>query len=104
MVGNVKMYDQEKDFGYIKLKEPQEEVRFKLATMEKNEIGTIHHEDVIYCTLGQGLKGVEIKTIEGFVEGKNDVQVHQCTIKKFNEEKGFGFATIGETSNDAFFS
>ncbi|MEZ8971771.1 cold shock domain-containing protein [Vibrio cyclitrophicus] len=103
LVGNVKMYDQEKDFGYITLTEPREEIRFKLATMEKNEIGTIHHEDVIYCTLGQGLKGVEIKTIEGFVEGKNDVQVHQCTIKQFNEEKGFGFATIGETSNDAFF-
>ncbi|WP_273978764.1 cold shock domain-containing protein [Vibrio parahaemolyticus] len=103
LVGTVKQYDPEKDFGFITLAELRDEIYFKLVNLDKNEVGTLHHDDVVYCTLGQGQKGAEIKTVEGFVEGKNDIQIHRCLINKFDEEKGFGFARIGETSNDAFF-
>ncbi|POC03643.1 cold-shock protein, partial [Vibrio vulnificus] len=78
-------------------------VYFKVAKLERNELETIHDGDVVYCTLGQGNKGVQINTIDGFVEGKNEISTEKCSIKFYNVERGFGFAFIGTTSNEAFF-
>ncbi|HCG8540269.1 cold shock domain-containing protein [Vibrio parahaemolyticus] len=103
LIGKVKLYDPEKDFGFISLSELNDEVYFKVAKLERNELETIHDGDVVYCTLGQGNKGVQINTIDGFVEGKNEISTEKCSIKFYNVERGFGFAFIGTTSNEAFF-
>lgn len=103
LVGIVERYDPEKDFGFISLSELNDEVYFKVARLDSNELETIHDGDIVYCTLGQGEKGVQIKTIEGFVENKNELSIEDCSIKFYNTERGFGFAFIGSTSNEAFF-
>lgn len=103
MVGVVKNYDPEKGLGFISLSELNDEIRFKLAKLETNLLKTIHDGDVIHCTLGQGEKGLQIETINGLVEGRNNLQVESCTIKFYRAERGFGFAIIGTTSNEAFF-
>lgn len=103
LVGKVERYDPEKDFGFISLEELNDEVYFKVARLYRNDLETIHDGDIVYCTLGQGEKGVQIKTIEGFVENKNEVSIEDCSIKFYNPERGFGFAFIAGTSNEAFF-
>ncbi|ELV8680786.1 hypothetical protein QNE28_000708 [Vibrio fluvialis] len=103
LIGRVERYDPSRDFGFMSLTELNDEVYFKVAKLKVNELDTIHDGDLVYCTLGQGEKGVQIYTIDGFVEGKNNVQEEECTIKFYNVERGFGFAYIGTTSNEAFF-
>ncbi|MBJ8423625.1 cold shock domain-containing protein [Acinetobacter bereziniae] len=103
MIGKVKTYDPEKDYGFISLSELDDDVYFKVAKLDTNELETIHDGDIVSCTLGQGDKGIVIKTIDGFVEGRNELQIEKCSIKTYKDERGFGFAYIGTTSNEAFF-
>lgn len=103
LIGKIKMYDSEKDFGFMSLSELNDEVYFKVTKLEKNELETIHEGDVVYCTLGQGEKGLQINSLDGFVESRNDMHIAECTVKFYNSERGFGFAIVGKTSNEAFF-
>lgn len=103
LIGTVKRYDREKDFGFMSLSELNFEVYFKLAKLEKNELDTIHDGDVVFCSLAEGEKGVQISTLDGFVEGRNEMTIGECSVKFYNSDRGFGFATIGKTSNEAFF-
>ncbi|KPZ59265.1 cold shock protein CspG [Pseudoalteromonas sp. P1-13-1a] len=103
LMGKVERYDQEKDFGFMSLTELNEEVYFKVSKLKQNELETIHDGDIVYCTLGQGDRGIQIDTMDGFVEGKNQLQTETCSIKFYNKDRGFGFASIGATSNEAFF-
>lgn len=59
--------------------------------------------DEVYCTIGIGDKGLHIKTINGFVDSINNLQEENCSIKIYKSERGYGFAFIGTTSNEAFF-
>ena len=103
LIGEVERYDQERDFGFMSLTELNYEVYFKVSKLKQNELETIHDGDIVYCTLRQGVKGIQVDTIDGFVEGKNKLQTEECSIKFYNKERGFGFACIGATSNEAFF-
>jgi cold shock CspA family protein/GTPase SAR1 family protein len=103
LVGVVKFYDRQKDFGYMSLPELNDEIYFSLSKLEVNELETIYADDVVYCTLGQATKGVIVNTIDGFVEEKHNIQIEKCSIKFYNRERGFGMAYIGESSIEAFF-
>ncbi|WP_215895456.1 cold-shock protein [Acinetobacter pullicarnis] len=103
LVGKVNKYDQEKDYGFMAFSEISDEVYFKISRLIRNEIGAVYDGDVVYCTLKRGEKGISINTIDGFVEDKNEFQIEKCLITFYNMERGFGFANIGITSNDAFF-
>ncbi|HBA5933422.1 TPA: cold shock domain-containing protein [Escherichia coli] len=74
-----------------------------MANVESKGIDSLYDSDVVYCTLGQGEKGVVVKSIEGFVEELNNLKVELCEVKFYNSKKGYGFAAIGATSNEAFF-
>ncbi|EPC6777308.1 type I restriction endonuclease [Escherichia coli O8:H30] len=103
LVGEVERYDPEKDYGFVYVKELGHQVYFKLANVESKGIDSLYDSDVVYCTLGQGEKGVVVKSIEGFVEELNNLKVELCEVKFYNSKKGYGFAAIGATSNEAFF-
>tara|TARA_Y100000780_G_scaffold155533_1_gene140311 strand:- start:539 stop:1870 length:1332 start_codon:yes stop_codon:yes gene_type:complete len=103
LVGEVERYDPEKDYGFIYVKELGQQVYFKLASTESEGIDYICDSDIVYCTLGQGDKGVVVKSIVGFVDELDDLKIESCEVKFYNSKKGYGFAIIGSTSNDAFF-
>ena len=103
LVGKVERYDPEKDFGFMSLAELNDDVYFKVAKLDRNDLNTIHDGDIVYCTLGQGEKGIQISTIDGFVESRNKLEIEDCSIKFFNPDRGFGFAIVGSSSNEAFF-
>ena len=103
LVGEVERYDPEKDYGFVHVKELGQQVYFKLANVESDCIDSLYDSDIVYCTLGQGDKGVVVKSIVGFVDELNDLKVERCEVKFYNPKKGYGFASIGSTSNEAFF-
>lgn len=103
LVGEVERYDPEKDYGFVQIKELGQQVYFKLASVESEGIESLYDSDIVYCTLGQGDKGVVVKSIVGFVEGLNDLKVESCEVKFYSPQRGYGFAIIGSTSNEAFF-
>lgn len=103
LVGEVERYDVEKDYGFIHVRELGQQVYFKLAAIQAENIDFLYDSDVVYCTLGQGEKGIEVKSVDGFVEGRNELKLESCEVKSYNQKRGYGFAIIGSTSNEAFF-
>ena len=103
LVGKVERYDPEKDFGFMSLEQMNNEVYFKVSKLEKYELENIHDADIVYCTLAQGEKGVVVKSIDGLVEGKNNIQIEICTIKNYNPDRGYGFVYVASSSTEAFF-
>jgi cold shock CspA family protein len=103
LVGKVERYDPEKDFGFIKLNELNQDVYFKVSNLKAFELENIYDADIVHCTLSSGDKGLVVHSILGFVEGKNDLKVEKCSIKTFNEIRGFGFVYIGSSSKEVFF-
>lgn len=96
-------YDPEKDFGFMSIKEMNQDIYFRLITLKTNEMENIYDSDIVYCSLEQGNKGVVISSIYGFVEGKNEFQLERCIVKNFNSKRGFGFVQVGSSSNEVFF-
>lgn len=103
LVGEVERYDPEKDYGFISIRELGQQVYFKLSETECRNIDLIYDSDIVYCTLGQGLKGIIVKSIDGYVEGRNETKLELCEVKFYNSKRSYGFAIIGSTSNEAFF-
>ncbi|MCP6697704.1 type I restriction endonuclease [Pseudomonas donghuensis] len=103
LVGEVERYDPEKDYGFIHVRELAQQVYFKLCNIKADSIHSLYDSDIVYCTLGQGDKGVVVRSIEGFVKGLNDLTTELCEVKFYNSKRGYGFAIIGSTSNEAFF-
>lgn len=103
LIGEVERYDVEKDYGFILVRELNQEVYFKLSTIKADNVDSLYDSDIVYCTLGQGEKGVVVKSVDGFVEGRNDLTLELCEVKFYNPKRGYGFAIIGSTSNEAFF-
>jgi len=103
LVGEVERYDSEKEYGFIFVKELNQQVYFKFANIKVSNVDYLFDSDVVYCTLGQGERGVVVRSVDGFVEGRNNLTLDTCTVKFYNPTKNYGFATIGSTSNDAFF-
>jgi len=107
LTGEVIRYDSERDFGFIFIKEINQDVYFSLAALGSNLApslaGMIYDHDIVYCTLGQGPKGVVVKSIEGFVDGANAISQDKCVIKNYNSTRGYGFVYVGSSSNEAFF-
>ncbi|MBE0095397.1 cold shock domain-containing protein [Citrobacter freundii] len=103
LVGKIERYDPEKDFGFISIKEMDQDVYFKLTSLKINEMETIYDSDIVYCSLEQGSKGIVVSSIYGFVEGKNEFQLEKCVIKNYNSKRAFGFALVGSSSNEVFF-
>lgn len=71
--------------------------------MDSNQVDCVYSGDDIYCSIGRSDRGLHIKTIDGFVDSINNLQVEKCSIKIYKPERGYGFAFIGTTSNEAFF-
>jgi len=107
LIGEVTRYDAEKDYGFIFIKEVNQDVYFSLASLGSNLApslgGIIYDHDIVYCTLGQGPKGVVVKSIEGFVDAENTINHDRCVIKNYNSVRGYGFVYVGSSSNEAFF-
>lgn len=103
LIGEVLRYDPEKDRGYIFIKDINQEVYFDLKGTDCGEIDNLFDSDVVYCTLGPGEKGFAIKSINGFVDGQNELHLDRCVIKYYNPNKNYGFAYVGSSSNEAFF-
>lgn len=103
LVGEVERYDPEKDYGFIHVRELGQQVYFSLASINIFNIDSLYDSDIVYCTLGQGERGIVVKSVDGFVEGRNELKLETCEVKFYNAKRGYGFAIIGSTSNDAFF-
>lgn len=103
LIGKVERYDPEKDYGFISIKEMNQDVYFKLSNLKVNEMENLYDSDIVYCSLEQGSKGVIVSSIYNFVEGKNEFQLEKCTVKNFNPKRGFGFVNVGSSSNEVFF-
>lgn len=103
LIGTVRNYDPEKDYGFIFISEINDEISFKVGKLEKFEVESIYDGDVIYCSIGRGDKGTQIKSIDSHVENLNNFQREKCLIKIYKPDRGFGFAYISTTSNEAFF-
>lgn len=103
LIGKVVRYDSEKDYGFIVVKEINQEIYFKMVNVSSGDIGKLYESDVIYCTLATGDKGIVVKSIDGFVEGRNELGLEMCVIKNYNSKLGYGFVYVGSTSNEAFF-
>ncbi|MDA5543329.1 cold shock domain-containing protein [Yersinia rochesterensis] len=103
LVGKVERYDPEKGFGFLSIKEMNQDLYFKLTNLKINEMKNIYDSDIVYCSLEQGKRGIEVSSIYGFVEGKNEFQLEKCIVKNFNPKRGFGFVQVGSSSNEVFF-
>jgi cold shock CspA family protein len=103
LIGKVSRYDFEKDYGFIYIQEIGHDVYFKIPAIQSNSMGTIYEFDVVYCTLDQGERGALVKSIDGFVDGLNELISETCVIKNYNQTRGFGFACMGKSSSEAFF-
>ncbi|BBF78559.1 type I restriction endonuclease [Acinetobacter ursingii] len=103
LVGRVRNYDQEKDYGVISIPEINDEFSLKFSRLDSNQVDCVYSGDDIYCSIGRSDRGLHIKTIDGFVDSINNLQVEKCSIKIYKPERGYGFAFIGTTSNEAFF-
>lgn len=103
LIGKVERYDHDKDYGFISIKEVNQDLYLKLSTLKVNEIGRVFDGDVVYCSLAQGSKGIIIDSLYGLVEGRNDLQVEKCTIKSYESDRGFGFVYVGPSSKEVFF-
>lgn len=103
LVGEVERYDSEKEYGFIFVKELNQQVYFKLANIKVSNVDFLCDSDIVYCTLGQGERGVVVRSVDGFVEGRNELTSEICTVKFYNPIRNYGFAVMGATSNDAFF-
>ncbi|MFA2895258.1 type I restriction endonuclease [Acinetobacter pittii] len=103
LIGKVRNYDPEKDYGFIFIPDIKDEFSLKFSKLEVSEVECIYSGDEVYCTIGIGDKGLHIKTINGFVDSINNLQEENCSIKIYKSERGYGFAFIGTTSNEAFF-
>ncbi|MEM7851311.1 cold shock domain-containing protein [Morganella morganii] len=103
LVGKVERYDHDKDYGFISIKEVDQDLYIKLSTLNFNGIGRIFDGDIVYCSLAQGSKGIIVESLYGLVEGQNDSQVEKCTIKSYEPDRGFGFVLIGSSSKEVFF-
>lgn len=60
---------------------------------------SIYDGDVVYCTIGHGDKGTQIKSIDSYVENLNNFQREKCLIKFYKPDRGYGFAFISTTSH-----
>lgn len=103
LIGKVERYDQEKDYGFISIKDVDQDLYLKLSNLKQNEVGKVFDGDIIYCSLAQGTKGVVVESLLGFVEDRNDLQVEKCTIKSYDSDRGFGFVYVGPSSKEVFF-
>lgn len=103
LIGKVERYDQEKDYGFISIKDVNQDLYLKLSNLKQNEVGKVFDGDIIYCSLAQGTKGVVVESLLGFVEDRNDLQVEKCTIKSYDSDRGFGFVYVGPSSKEVFF-
>ncbi|HID9885439.1 cold shock domain-containing protein [Serratia nevei] len=103
LVGKVERYDPEKDYGFLSIKEINQDVYFRLSNLKVNEMENMFDSDIVYCSLEQGNKGIVVNSIYGFVEGKNEFQLEKCIIRNFNSKRGFGFVQVGSTSSEVFF-
>ena len=89
LIGEVERYDVEKDYGFILVRELNQEVYFKLSTIKADNVDSLYDSDIVYCTLGQGEKGVVVKSVDGFVEGRNDLTLELCEVKFYNPKRGY---------------
>ena len=103
LIGEVERYDSEKEYGFMLVRELNQQVYFKLANIKVSNIDSLYDSDVVYCTLGQSEKGVVVKSVDGFVDGRNELAVESCGVKFYNVKRGYGFANVGASSNEAFF-
>lgn len=103
LVGKIERYDPEKDYGFMSIKEVNQDVYFKMSTLKINNMENVCDSDIVYCSLEQGNKGIVVNSIYGFVEGKNEFQLEKCIIKNFDAKRGFGFAQVGSSSSEVFF-
>lgn len=103
IVCKVLRYDSEKAYGFISTKGLNHDIYFKMSSLESSQVDIVYDFDVIYCTLTQGERGVVVKSIDGFVDGENNLYSDKCIIKNYNSARGFGFVQIGSSSNEAFF-
>lgn len=103
LIGKVRNYDPDKDYGFIFISDINDELFFKISKLDKFEVDSIYNGDFIYCSIGRSEKGAQIKTINGFVENSNNLQIERCLIKFYKPDRGYGFAFISTTSNEAFF-
>jgi len=103
LIGRVERYDPERGFGFLYIKDINQEIYLESSVIDASEIDSIYDSDIVYCTLGQGPRGIIVHSITGFVEGKNELQVDKCTIKTYDAKRGFGFVYIGSSSNEVFF-
>jgi cold shock CspA family protein len=103
MIGKVSRYDSERDYGFIAFKELNHDVYFRLSNLEPSQIDIVYDYDVISCTVSQGQKGIEVKSIDSLIEELNNLNSSNCIIKNYNPVRGFGFVQVGHSSNEAFF-
>lgn len=103
VIGKVERYDQDNDYGFMSFDELEDDVYFKFERLEDFSIDRVYEGDYVYCTLKRGDKGAEIKAITGLNVEKTSFTTETCTIKVYYPDRGYGFATLGETSNEAFF-